>query len=1029
MPMPVTRPLFPLAACLLAVLVSVRGAVPPDHAARMQAGTALFEKTVGPAFKEHCLSCHGGEKTRGGLDLSSRESLLKGGESGSAIDLQTPENSLLLKLLRHEEKPFMPAKKPALPAPLIADLGRWISQGAPYNAPLTDGQAAAHQPMRVTDQDRTFWAFRPLTITEAPPGQGEWKDSPIDRFILAALTAKAIQPNPPADPRTLARRASLDLTGLPPSPDALDRFLSAPTPPAWSDYVDHLLASPQYGERQARHWMDVARFAESSGFEHDYDRPTAYHYRDFLIKAFNEDLPWDRFTSWQIAGDELAPEEPLAQMATGFLAAGAFPTQLTEAEFERARYDELDDMAATTGAAFLGLSVGCARCHDHKYDPIPSADYYRFVACFATAIRSEKDIAFHPDDYQKKLGPWQKRHLELEEGLRSYEASSIDPGFTAWLEHPGELAPPDRGRWSLLEPESVTSTSGTVLTRQPDGSWLATGNVPVNEEYVVRSKVAAGGAAVRLEALTHPTLPHQGPGRAGNGNFALGDISVQALLPGSSEPQAIKLTVARATHEQNQGSLSVKSSIDGDREKSGWAVDAGGIGKDQAAVFVFEKPLTAPAILTFRMRFHLNGQHSLGRFRLAVASDPATDFEVGRGTAQNLAEGMAALKKGRAALSSPQQEALRDWYAHQDAGWQKLQAAVQEHLAIKPAPDVKPVLICSEGVKPLKHHADGRGYPHFYPEVHTLRRGDPKQSDGVAKAGFLQVLMPAGSEADQWRREPPAGATTSYRRASLAAWMTDVEKGAGQLLARVMVNRVWQHHFGRGLVATPNDFGFQGERPTHPELLDWLANDLITHGWSLKRLHKTILMSATYRQSGDFDAADAAKDPENQLLWRFAPRRLEGEAIRDSLLAVSGLLDPTMFGPGSLDENMRRRSVYFTVKRSRLPNSMLVFDWPEHLVSIGARPVTTVAPQSLYLMNSPQSRQYADALAKRSGGAIPTLYLLALGREVTPAEQAGAEAFLKQQSTHYQKQSDAAHRALTDFCQALLSSNEFLYLP
>ncbi|MEZ5430987.1 MAG: DUF1549 domain-containing protein [Verrucomicrobiales bacterium] len=270
-----------------------------------------------------------------------------------------------------KKSPSCRQKKTALPAPLIADLGRWISQGAPYNAPLTDGQAAAHQPMRVTDQDRTFWAFRPLTITEAPPGQGEWKDSPIDRFILAALTAKAIQPNPPADPRTLARRASLDLTGLPPSPEALDRFLSAPTTPAWSDYVDHLLASPQYGERQARHWMDVARFAESSGFEHDYDRPTAYHYRDFLIKAFNEDLPWDRFTSWQIAGDELAPEEPLAQMATGFLAAGAFPTQLTEAEFERARYDELDDMAATTGAAFLGLSVGCARCHDHKYDPIP----------------------------------------------------------------------------------------------------------------------------------------------------------------------------------------------------------------------------------------------------------------------------------------------------------------------------------------------------------------------------------------------------------------------------------------------------------------------------------------------------------------------------------------------------------------------------------------------------------------------------------------------------------------------------------
>jgi hypothetical protein len=345
--------------------------------------------------------------------------------------------------------------------------------------------------------------------------------------------------------------------------------------------------------------------------------------------------------------------------------------------------------------------------------------------------------------------------------------------------------------------------------------------------------------------------------------------------------------------------------------------------------------------------------------------------------------------------------------------------ALQKHLAAKPLPELKPVMICSEGVNPLKHHADGRGYPHFYPEVHLLERGDPKARKEKVEAGFLRVLMPEGADAGQWKKAPPAGAGTSFRRASLAAWITDPEKGAGHLLARVIVNRVWQHHFGRGIVATPNDFGFQGERPTHPELLDWLAADLIRHGWSLKRLHKNLMMSAVYQQATTFDDADAAKDPENLLLWRFQPRRLEGEAIRDSLLAVSGVLDPTMFGPGSLDENMRRRSVYFTVKRSRLPNSMLVFDWPEHLVSIGSRPSTTVAPQSLYLMNSPQARQYAGALAQRGGGSVEAIYLLALSREATPAERDSAAAFLKEQTAYYEGKPDAARLALTDFCQAL----------
>jgi cytochrome c553 len=1002
--------------------------LPADHAARMKAGTELFERSIGPAMKSHCLECHGGEKTRAGLNLATRELLLEGGDSGPVVVPGDPGASLLLTLVRHEEEPTMPPKKAKLPEALLGDFERWIALGAPYAKPLLEG-TKAKQPLTVTDKDRDFWAFRRLTPVEPPAVEGNWAKTEIDRFILASLREKNLEPNAPADPVTLARRAALDLTGLPPTPEEMEAFLADSLrhpDAAMARYIDTLLASPHYGERQARHWMDVARFGESEGFEHDYDRKNAWHYRDFLIEAFNRDLPWDVFTSWQLAGDELAPEDPLAWKATGFLSAGAFPTQLTEAEFERARYDELDDMAATTGAAFLGLSIGCARCHDHKYDPIPASDYYRFTATFATAIRSEKEIEFDPDEYTKKLAPWEAERARLGSALKEHETKALEPAFAAWLKAPTGLEAIATTAWRVLEPDSVTSREKIPLTRQSDGSWLAGGKAAANDEYTVEAGVAAGTVALRLEALTHESMPQKGPGRAGNGNFALSDLVVERIDGGKRTP--LKLVAARATHEQNAGGLSVNSAFDGDRDKTGWAVDGGGIGKDQAAVFVLAEPLATDSRLSLRMRFHVNGQHSFGRFRLSAGRDAAADFATGTGASQFLADGADALKAGQT-LTDAQRSALRDWFAGRDPEWTKRRDALSAHLARQPARDLRPVMICSEGVPILNHHANGRGYPHFYPEVHFLERGDPKQRKGVAAAGFLQVLMPAGSDGSSWRREPPAGVKTSFRRASLAAWMTDPERGAGPLLARVAVNRVWQHHFGRGLVATPNDFGLQGEPPTHPELLDWLAADFIRHGWSLKRLHRQIMTSAVYRQAAAHDDADAARDPENRLLWRFQPRRLEGEVIRDAMLSVSGRLDPTPSGQGSLDEGMRRRSVYFTVKRSKPVVSMLVFDWPEHLVSIGARPVTTVAPQSLYLMNSPHVRACAEGLATRGAGDLDTIYSLALSRKATEAERAAGKAFLAKQTSVYGGSPDASRRALVDFCHALLGSNEFLHLP
>ena len=724
-------------------------AVAADHALNMSKGLALFKEKVRPLLVAQCLDCHGGKSKKGDFDLSDRKPLVDSGaiEGGGKA-------SRIYKLVTHAEEPFMPHKKAKLSAADAELLARWIDLGAPYDKPLIDkaevAKRAVKKPSAPTDEDRNFWSFRPLGVF-APPAvkDGSWIRSPIDRFILAKLEEKALTPNAVTEKRTLIRRLTFDLIGLPPTPEQVEAFVADSRADAYERLVETLLEAPQYGERWARHWMDIARFAESHGYEQDYDRPFAYHYRDFLIKALNQDMPYDQFVRWQIAGDELAPDNPLAMAATGFLGAGAFPTQLTEAEFESARYNELDDMANTTGTAMLGLTVGCARCHDHKYDPIPSEDYYRLSSVFTTAIRGEVDLA-------------------------------LEPG---------------------------------------------------------------------------------------------------------AKPTKVQVT--------------------------------------------------------------------------------------------------------------------------------------------------------SEGLPHTKHHADDRGFPHFYPKTFILNRGDVNQKQAEAPAGFLRVLERGGKTEDAWKVTPPAGWTrTSFRRAALANWMTDTSLGAGSLAARVMVNRVWQHHFGRGIVATPSDFGAQGETPTHSELLDWLAVDLVHHGWKLKRLHKLIVTSAVYMQDGKADEARAKIDRENLYLWRFTPRRLEAEPIRDAMLAVSGKLDPTMFGPGTLDPNHKRRSVYFFIKRSELIPTMMLFDWPEHLVGIGRRGTTTTAPQALMFMNSELGRDSGRGFAERvagepnAEGSIRKAYAIAFGRGPSGDEVKLAVDFLARQKSAYAAdgKTDPGRLALVDLCQALMSMSEFIYV-
>jgi hypothetical protein len=666
-------------------------------------------------------------------------------EGGSA-------QSRLTTLIRHEDDPHMPQKAAKLPEETIAEIARWIDLGAPYDRPLIDRAPTAKAATGPTQPDRNFWSFRPLNVVQPPlVHDPSWVRTPVDRFILAALERRKLQPNPIADRRALIRRVAFDLTGLPPSPEEIEAFVHDPAPDAYLRLVDRLLASPDHGERFASHWMDVARFAESHGYEQDYDRPLAFHYRDFLIRAFNADMPFDQIIHWQLAGDELAPDDPLAMAATGFLGAGAFPTQLTEAEFESARYNELDDMVATTGLAFLGLSVACARCHDHKFDPIPSEDYYRMAAVFTTTIRSEIDIASGPDH----------------------------------------------------------------------------------------------------------------------------------------KPTKVQVT--------------------------------------------------------------------------------------------------------------------------------------------------------AEGYPHTKHHADERGFPHFYPKTFVLRRGDVAQKVSEAVPGVLRVLIGQGADVARWKVVPAAAhrSAATYRRAALGAWLTDTDYGAGALAARVIVNRLWQHHFGQGIVATPNDFGAQGSRPSHPELLDWLADALIANGWRQKPIHRLIVTSAVYMQDSRYQQSRAAVDRENVFQWRRTPRRLEAEPIRDAMLAAAGRLDRRMYGPGSLEADMPRRSVYFFIKRSRLVPLMMLLDWPEHLVSIGQRSTTTTAPQALAMLNSGLARHCAEGFASRVATAgdrassVATAYRIAFGRDPNETEARLAAAFLAEQRAAYARggRPDPDRSALVDLCQALLGMNEFIYIP
>lgn len=975
-------------------------------------GSIKYNRDIRPILAENCFTCHGPDKNtrKADLRLDHRE----GAEEILGTGTTSSEFWKRVSSVDPDEMMPPPASMKKLTPERIETLGKWIDAGSPYEK---------------------HWAFLPIERVAPPAVKNEsWPRNAIDRFVLARQEAAGIAPNPEAEKRTLVRRVHLDMTGLPPTPERAEAFANDASPDAYEKLIDEVLASPHYGERWARHWLDLARFAESHGYEQDYDRKFAYYYRDFVIQAFNQDLPFDTFVKWQIAGDELAPEDPLAMMATGFLAAGTHATQITKSQVEKERYDELDDMARTIGTSMLGLTIGCARCHDHKYDPISMTDYYRLISTFTKTVRSEYPVDVGPEFYALAKKRYDTEHGPLLASLNEYENGPLAAKFEEWLST--QITSPPSPQWIALDVFNYASAGGARMGRLSDGSVLLSGENPEFDTYTFEARTnLAGVTSVRIDALADDTMAAKGPGRAENGNFALTNFKVEVRPDdGTDAKTAVKLANPRATIEQP--GLPVSNAIDDDM-KSAWAVGEP-YGKDHSAIFDFEAPVGLPngTVFTFTLDFQSNTKHSIGRPRISITTAPSpAAFDLSL-MPQDLVNALEKYRSSEnAVVSSRDRARLFEFFKKQDTKWNDLFKAEQEHAKNKPYPGATKVLISSEGVPAVRTHTQGGDY---LEETHFLTRGDPNQKKEVATQAFPAILATAPDGESHWKQSPPDGARTPYQRAALAAWITDTGYGAGQLLARVIVNRLWQHHFNRGIVPTPSDFGFKGEPPTNPELLDWLALELIANGWSLKHIQKLILTSATYRQSAAHDDTKAQIDSTNALVWHYPRQRLEAEVIRDAMLAVSGQLDDSMFGPSTLDPDMKRRSIYFMVKRSKLVPMMTVFDAPDATVGVDQRPCTTIAPQALLVINNPNVRERAEALAQRMcpdaatdlSAAVTRGFMLTVSRPPSEDEARDALAFLDAQTKSYAATGNAApaRTAMADFAQVLLGLNEFVYI-
>jgi hypothetical protein len=870
------------------------------------------EKQVFSILKQKCLQCHGEAVQLSSLDLRTRESMLKGGENGPAIVPGNAEASRLYRRVAGLEKPVMPmAPMPPLTSLEITALKSWIDQGAQYlnTAPVAaaaKGYEKGYKEIVFTAEDRKWWAFQKPVRHSIPKLMKTWGEAkpanPIDAFIGSSLERKGLAHAPQADRNTLIRRAYLDLIGLLPTPEEVDGFLKDASPKAYENMIERLLSSPHYGERWGRFWLDVARYADSSGYEHDYDIANAWRYRDYVIKAFNQDKPYNRFIIEQLAGDELDERNYDSLIATTYYRIGP-RVRYREKDNPYYRYEYLDDMIRTTFQGFMGLSVNCARCHDHKFDPISRMDYYRSVAMIFGNVDYN-----HPLAPPEKVAEYEKTRREVGEQVRPLWRKIIE------LEAPYRKAQFEKRLAKF--PEEIQIAVKTPEERRTPGQKLLAAQIA---SYDVDPDAAANQAASGYRGI----------------KVSEADEDIRRKLLGQIDE--------------------------------------------------LQKRLPPPLPVTEGVRD--------GDYRLTPD---------GRGDEPLPGKGNR-FDYGVKCCFLPQPG--------------------QQY-------QVPPVYFGSNGVDVAED-----------------------QKSFVVEPGYLQVLV-NGSPPPVAR--PPKSGGSSGRRRALAEWIASPDN---PLTARVMVNRIWGWHFGRGLVPTPGNLGKMGVAPSHPELLDWLATEFIRQGWSVKRMHRLIMNSNTYKMASSFSQAEnLEKDPNNIYLWRFPLRRLEAEAIRDVILSASGKINLQAGGepffpsiPASVRDSYRqgrwvmtkeepstwRRSIYAYWKRGLKYPLFEVHDQPDPNVTCEKRNITTVPTQALTMLNNEfvliQARNLAERISRDAGGdpvkQVRLLYRIALSREPVQKELEKNLAFiLSQRDYHSARGSDADLEALTDLAHVMLNTNEFVYI-
>ena len=973
--------------------------------ARAPAATVDFTHDIQPLLASRCYDCHGAQKPKGGLQLTTRALALRGGESGdpALVPGNSARSPLIQRVTTTEPDDVMPQKGERLSAPEVALLTLWIDEGAVW--PENVQHWAYVKPVR-----RPTPAL-PAAFTAAVPVQ-----NPIDAFVFERLAREGLAPSPATDRARWLRRASLDLVGLPPTPAELADFLADTSDAAFEHVVDRLLASPHYGERWARPWLDLARYADSHGFQRD-DLRELWPYRDWVIRAMNSDMPFDQFTIWQIAGDLLAetqsPTRPLEKIdmlvATGFHRAA--PTNVEAGtDQEEGRVNQIFDRVNTTAAVWLGSTLECAQCHNHKYDPFTQKEYYQLFAYFNSTAR-ETDFATPKAMATLKFtGPFisvpdgtkESARVTLQARLKKLDDQisrlTLQPpvGIDTW-EAKLASALGSAGEAHPLEIAAFESTGESNYKLLPDHSVLLVDDAPDRDTYVltVHTKLT-GITGFKLETLTDPSLPGSGPGRgdAERPNFVLNAFRVTAATAGhAAEP----VTLVKATASFSQARYSVENLLKPERDaRGGWAISPQ-FRREHWASFQTARPLGSPdgTTLTFTLVQNFGNGRTIGRLRLSALT--------GNVDAPAVPAELAAILRTPTPQRTPQQVfKLRGYFLAQDKSAQELKLArdkLSDELSRLRDPQT---LVMRE----LPEHRASA----------ILNRGNFLEPGERVEPGTPAALHPAPA--------PANGARPT--RLDLARWLVDRDN---PLVARVTVNRWWAEFFGRGLVATLEDFGLKGDAPTHPELLDWLAVEFMEHGWSMKHLHRLIALSATYRQSSRLTPVLLARDDQNKLLARGPRFRLDAETIRDNALAAAGLLSLKPGGPPvrpyqppglwdnkvggdrvtydvSTGEDAHRRGIYTVWKRSSPYPSFVNFDATARTACTIRRSRSNTPLQALTLLNDPVYVEAAAALAKRVQAERPDAddaarlrhaFQLCLTREPSARELGALRQLLQEQ--------------------------------